>query len=65
MLFRPLDSYILLSLPFTPPTVRSSEEEWFLLCNKEESPYVEEDTLKMKANFCKISSKIGCGGFQK
>ena len=65
MLFRPLNSYILLSLSFTPQTVGSSEGEWFLLCDKEESPYIEEDTLKIKANFCKISSKMGCGGFQR
>ena len=65
MLFRPLDLYIPLFLPFTPQTVRSSEGEWFLLCNKKESCYVKEDTLKIKANFCKISSKIHCGEFKK
>ena len=65
MLFRPFDSYIPLSLYFTPQTIRSSEQEWFLLCNKEESHYVAEDTLKIRANFCKISSKIHCGEFQK
>ena len=61
----PFDLYIPLSLPFTPQTIRSSEWEWFLLCNREESCYVEEDTLKIKANFCKISSKIHCGEFKK
>ena len=47
MLFRPLDSYIPLSLSFTSQTVRSSERVWFLLCNTEESPYVEEDCYNL------------------
>src|SRR5271170_6399763 len=28
------------------------EGEWLLLCNKEESPYAEEDTSRTKATFC-------------
>ena len=57
-----------ISQSVTPQTVRNVLKQsgfWFLLCNKEESPHVEEDTPREKARICKVSSKLDCGGFQK